>query len=135
MIHFDIAKLEIELQELEKQTMQEGFWTNQKKQNSVLSKIKSIITKSTFNNKPGSVINNKIEDTSVKSIVKNDDIVFVNAKSKKYSLNLFNKIYQSNVKADEAILKAQEVIEIGNHIKTSVNKIEEVEQELGNLSI
>lgn len=29
-----------------------------------------IITKSTFNNRPGSVINDKIEDTKVKSIVK-----------------------------------------------------------------
>ena len=34
-----------------------------------------IITKSTFNNRPGSVINSKIEDTKVKSIVKNDDII------------------------------------------------------------
>lgn len=37
-----------------------------------------IITKSTFNNKSGSVINNKIEENIVKSIVKNDDIVWIN---------------------------------------------------------
>ena len=52
-----------------------------------------IITKSTFNNKPGTVINEKIEDTTVKSIVKNDDIIYVNAKSKNYSTEIFNKIY------------------------------------------
>lgn len=33
-----------------------------------------IITKSTFNNKSGSIIDNKIEETKIKSIVKNDDI-------------------------------------------------------------
>lgn len=37
-----------------------------------------IITKSTFNNKSGSVINGKIEENVVKSIVKNDDILMVN---------------------------------------------------------
>ena len=37
-----------------------------------------IITKSTFNNKSGSVINDKIEDKVVKSIVKNDDLLLVN---------------------------------------------------------
>ena len=33
-----------------------------------------IITKSTFNNKPGTLLQDRIEDTNVKSIVKNDDI-------------------------------------------------------------
>lgn len=54
-----------------------------------------IITKSTFNNKPGSVINNNIEGSTVKSIVKNDDVIFVEAKSEKYSLEIFNKIYNT----------------------------------------
>lgn len=52
-----------------------------------------IITKSTFNNNPGTVINDKIEDTKVKSIVKNDDIVLINMKYESYSLDIFNKIY------------------------------------------
>ena len=54
-----------------------------------------IITKSTFNNKSGSVINDKIEDNVVKSIVKNDDITFVSARCEKYTLELFDKIYRT----------------------------------------
>lgn len=52
-----------------------------------------IITKSTFNNKPGTLIQDKIEDTNVKSIVKNDDIIFVNMKYETYSPNLFYKLF------------------------------------------
>ena len=54
-----------------------------------------IITKSTFNNKPGTTINDKIEGSTVKSIVKNDDITFVSAKCDKYTLELFDKIYRT----------------------------------------
>lgn len=53
-----------------------------------------IITKSTFNNKSGSVINDKIEDNVVKSIVKNDDLILVNLKYGSYSTKLFNQIYE-----------------------------------------
>ena len=41
MIHFDIPNLEMELRELEKETMQEGFWNDQKNSNKVLTEIKS----------------------------------------------------------------------------------------------
>ena len=41
MIHFDIPKLEIELRQLEKETMQDGFWNDQKNSNKVLTEIKS----------------------------------------------------------------------------------------------
>ena len=54
-----------------------------------------IITKSTFNNKPGTTIDDKIEGSTVKSIVKNDDITFVSAKCDKYTLELFDKIYRT----------------------------------------
>ena len=37
-----------------------------------------IIAKSTFNNNYGTVVNDKIEDVGVKSIVKNDDLIFIN---------------------------------------------------------
>lgn len=53
-----------------------------------------IITKSTFNNKPGSVISHKIEESGVKSIVKNDNIVYIHAKAQTYSIELFNTIYE-----------------------------------------
>ena len=53
-----------------------------------------IIAKSTFEDKPGTIINDKIEDCTIKSIVKNDDIIFVSAKCEKYTLELFNDIYR-----------------------------------------
>ena len=52
-----------------------------------------IITKSTFNNKPGTLLQDKIEDTNVKSIVKNDDIILVNIKYEIYSPELFYKLF------------------------------------------
>lgn len=52
-----------------------------------------IVTKSTFNNKLGTVVEGKIEESNVKSIVKNDDIIFIHAKQDGYSIELFNKIY------------------------------------------
>lgn len=52
-----------------------------------------IVTKSTFNNKLGTVVEGKIEESNVKSIVKNDDIIFIHAKQDRYSIELFNKIY------------------------------------------
>lgn len=41
MIHFDIKKNEEELNELEKKTMQDGFWNDQKESKKILSEIKS----------------------------------------------------------------------------------------------
>ena len=52
-----------------------------------------IITKSTFNNKPGSIINDIIEDKIVKSIVKNDDLVLINLQNTSDSKDLFNIVY------------------------------------------
>lgn len=54
-----------------------------------------ILTKSTFNNKEGTIIQEEIEDTKVKSIVKNDDIILINLKYENYSINLLNKLYNS----------------------------------------
>ena len=42
MIHFDIPNLQKELEELENQTTQDGFWNDQSKSNKVLAQIKSI---------------------------------------------------------------------------------------------
>lgn len=53
-----------------------------------------IITKSTFNNKSGSVIDNKIEEGVVKSIVKNDDLMLVNLKYENFSSKLFYQVYE-----------------------------------------
>ena len=46
MIHFDIAKLEQELNELEKKTLESDFWDDTKIANNILDKIKSIKNKS-----------------------------------------------------------------------------------------
>jgi aspartate kinase len=54
-----------------------------------------IIAKSTFNNNSGTVINNNIEGSVVKNIVKNDDIIYVKAKAKEYSMDLLNRIYNT----------------------------------------
>ena len=51
-----------------------------------------IVAKSTFNNKPGTIIQKKIEDTSIKSIVKNDDIFYVRLTNPIYSTSSYNKI-------------------------------------------
>lgn len=67
-----------------------------------------IITKSTFNNKPGTTIDDRIEGTTVKSIVKNDDITFVSAKCDKYTLELFDNIYRT-------------LLDNGIHVKNLIN--------------
>lgn len=67
-----------------------------------------IITKSTFNNKPGTTIDDRIEGTTVKSIVKNDDITFVSAKCDKYTLELFDNIFRT-------------LLDNGIHVKNLIN--------------
>ena len=75
-----------------------------------------IITKSTFNNKAGTIIQDKIiEDTKVKSIVKNDDIILVNLKYENYSIQLFNQIY--NCLLDNGIILA-------NFINSSIHSLD-----------
>lgn len=42
MIHFDLNKMEQEIDELEKQTMKEGFWNDSKTSSKVLQRIKEL---------------------------------------------------------------------------------------------
>jgi len=56
-----------------------------------------IVTKSTFNNQPGSTICDKIEDTEVKSIVKNDNIILVQITSNSYRTKEFYDLYSKLV--------------------------------------
>lgn len=51
-----------------------------------------IETGSTFNNNIGTVICNKIEESTVKSIVKNDDLFLVTLKYETYDNDMFNKL-------------------------------------------
>ncbi len=54
-----------------------------------------IETGSTFNNNTGTVINNKIEESAVKSIVKNDNLFLINLKYENYNADMLNKLYFS----------------------------------------
>ena len=74
-----------------------------------------IITKSTFNNKPGTLLQDKIEDTNVKSIVKNDDIIIVKMKYDTYSSDLAYKLFYTMNKNN---------IEINNFINNSNHSTE-----------
>ena len=52
-----------------------------------------IETGSTFNNNVGTQINNKIEESCVKSIVKNDNLILITLEHEKYNSNIINEIY------------------------------------------
>lgn len=57
-----------------------------------------IETKSTFNNKLGSIITDKIEEKVVKSIVKNDDILFVRLKRSSLSnIDIYGLLIANNI--------------------------------------
>lgn len=64
-----------------------------------------IITKSTFNNTNGTIIQEKIEDNKVKSIVKDDDLILIDLKYEIYSIQLFNQLYESLIKYDVIPIK------------------------------
>ena len=59
-----------------------------------------IETGSTFNNNIGTQINNKIEESSVKSIVKNDNLFLITLKYENYNADMLNKLYYSLLKND-----------------------------------
>lgn len=52
-----------------------------------------IETGSTFNNNVGTQINNKIEESTVKSIVKNDNLFLITLKYENYNADMLNKLY------------------------------------------
>jgi len=58
-----------------------------------------IITKSTFNDESGSIIENKIESTKIKSIVKNDDLIYItiNTNEIDFFKNLYNKLIYNDI--------------------------------------
>ena len=59
-----------------------------------------IETGSTFNNNIGTKINNKIEESSIKSIVKNDNLFLVSLKYDNYNQDIFNDVYFLLLKQD-----------------------------------
>ena len=57
-----------------------------------------IETASTFNNNIGTQINDKIEESLVKSIVKNDNLFLITLKYESYNADMLNKLYFSLLK-------------------------------------
>lgn len=93
-----------------------------------------IITKSTFNNKSGSVIEDKIEEGIVKSIVKNDDLILINLKYESYSFKLFNQVYNllisNNIIPIQLINNSVSSFDVDFLIKSSMlNKLEKIIQD------
>ena len=74
-----------------------------------------IVTKSTFNDNDGTLINNKIEGGYVKNIVKNDNIRYVHLTSNDYSLEKFNNIYNSFIESQ---------LGVKNLVNSSENNLE-----------
>lgn len=59
----------------------------------IAEKYKVLIeTGSTFNNNVGTVIQDKVEESTVKSIVKNDDLFLITLKYETYTNEMFNKL-------------------------------------------
>ena len=90
-----------------------------------------IITKSTFNNKQGSVIDDKIENKIVKSIVKNDDIMLVNLQNDAYSvesfINVYNTIINNDILPIQVVNNSCATFDVDFLIKCSdINKIEAI---------
>lgn len=93
-----------------------------------------IITKSTFNNKSGSVIEDKIEEGIVKSIVKNDDLILINLKYESYSFKLFNQVYNllisNNIIPIQLTNNSVSSFDVDFIIKSSMlNKLEKIIQD------
>ena len=74
MIHFDIAKLDQELQNLEKETMKDGFWNDQAKSSKVLAEIKKRKSKITKYKSICSEIENILELFELIEIEKDEEL-------------------------------------------------------------
>ena len=90
-----------------------------------------IITKSTFNNKTGSVIDNKLESNEVKSIVKNDNLILISLKDSIYTDKLIKTIYNdfisNNILPMQFINKSISSLNIELLVKSSdLNKVNKV---------
>ena len=74
MSHFDISKLEIELKDLEQETLKEDFWQDTKNSNKILSKIKGIKNKVNEYRKIEAEIQNLNELTELTNIEPDEEL-------------------------------------------------------------
>ena len=72
---FDIARLEKQLVELEKQTMEESFWNDSKNSSKVLAQIKNIKSKTSEYKKLSEEITNLQELTELVELEPDEEIV------------------------------------------------------------
>ena len=65
----------------------------------------SIFAKSTFNENEGTIINNKIEEEIVKSLVKNDNLLLINIpkKTDKDTENLIKLLLENNIQSNNLV--------------------------------
>ena len=90
-----------------------------------------IETKSTFNNKTGSVVTEKIEEKSVKSIVKNDDILLVNMLSECNSeidvSDVYKILLSNNILPMQFVNNSNDTLNISFIIKSNtLNKLRKI---------
>ena len=64
-----------------------------------------IIASSTFNSKKGTMVSTNMEDTIIKSIIKNDNILLVSINQVSDSYNLVNKLINNNIKIGKYDIK------------------------------
>lgn len=88
-----------------------------------------IETGSTFNNNTGTIINNKIEESSIKSIVKNDDLSLITLQSNTYNNDIFYNINKelliNNISTSTLINNNTDKLNISFTIKSlDLNKLE-----------
>lgn len=84
-----------------------------------------IIAKSTFKNDEGTIVDNKIEDQKVKSLVKNDNLLTIQIEKKNENLlDIYGKILKCNIMPIEYIDNNNEVRILIN--SNELNKIEHI---------
>ena len=107
----------------------------------IAEKYKVLIeTGSTFNNNIGTKINNKIEESSVKSLVKNDNLFLITLKYESYNVDMLNKLQltllNNNIIPQTIINNSTSNFDVSFTIKASdLKKIQELlEKELASFS-
>ena len=107
----------------------------------IAEKYKVLIeTGSTFNNNIGTKINNKIEESTVKSLVKNDNLFLITLKYESYNVDMLNKLQltllNNNIIPQTIINNSTSNFDVSFTIKASdLKKIQELlEKELASFS-
>lgn len=69
-----------------------------------------IVCKSTFKENSGTTVTNKIEETKIKSIVKNDKILYIKINSNKSHMNVLNKLTEECIMIDNFLSNSNCII-------------------------